>query len=107
MLWYIKLRPCRLIQQMLKDLSSLSHFDGEILMVAIGAMAKSEPPETSSSHSVQVSPFVPHLPTERWQNVYGQKDFVAEHDRAIQLLAKRLVGLKTLRFPGHGENMAL
>lgn len=95
------------IQEGLKTLQTSSPWDIEVLIISMGALAKSEIREKHIPNTIMVLPFVPHLPTEHWQNVFGRMETVQEHARACYILAQRLGGLGQLKFPGHGENLAL
>ena len=102
-----KTAAIQLIRQNLADIASLSHWDTEMLMLSIITLARTEIRREHVPESIVVSPFIPHLPTEYWQNLYGRMEAVQGHIRAVRVLVTRLGGLGKLSFPGHAYNLAL
>ena len=101
-----KVSTIRSIHESLNSISLLRSWDIEMLILGMSVLATTEIKHKHIPDTILVSLFVPHLPTEQWENIFGRMLTSPEHVQAIVLLCERLGGLHKLQFPGLGHNVA-
>ena len=92
-----KAETLRLLKGMISRIDDLSLVETELVIMTVILLFRDEEiaaAEASEGHAPL--PFVPHVPSSCWLNVYGKTKTVAAHARALVTLVNRVGGIQSV-----------